>query len=105
MWWAFSLGFSILRSQRTVPPGATILVDLSPTLGSMVSIDWDGVRVRLAGHIGVIERDRSAGSRARATAAGERGSHALAADVESMSSRMSGPSKTNSQSDRGCGEA
>ena len=56
--------------------------------------DWDGVRVRLAGHIGVIERDRARwlagkGQLQRASEVYTR----LAADVESMSSRMSGPSK------------
>ena len=56
--------------------------------------DWDGVRVRLAGHIGVIERDRARwlagkGQLQRASEIYTR----LAADVESMSSRMSGPSQ------------
>ena len=56
--------------------------------------DWDGVRVRLAGHIGVIERDRARwlagqGQLQRASEVYTR----LATDIESMASRMSAPAR------------
>lgn len=56
--------------------------------------DWDGVRVRLAGHIGVIERDRARwlAGQGRLQDASEVYMR-LATDIESMSSQMSAPAK------------
>lgn len=56
--------------------------------------DWDGVRVRLAGHIGVIERDRARwlAGQGRLQQASEAYAR-LATDIASLSERLAGPAR------------